>query len=460
MPEKSPEKPVEEQKPYEQSEKVTPAISLSSGDVDFTSEFQQLALADPEIKKALQKKIKKVQRKIEEKRSQVIIAEYKGLKDEFDITIQNPMAGIKPNCALTYSIGEMIGYSFAEIKKIYPDFDNNLVKRAAVLAAVGGLSFGTKLITHEYGHARAMKESGGESKVVFFPEGRFGGAAFFTKYPDLMSAADTAAWSTAGLNTEEEAAKYGRIKELRTRKGRGRDPLVELPHAVSQLMNKFAISSYILLARGGPTNDLDGYLAASQLNLDKGSILVNSLLMSILSGSSIDNARKTVSYLINPDEKVNKISLKLGRLEVFLPEFSYYLTPAGAFHTTALLANVGDNLVRLEGGTGGVGQSLELQMYDFKLEKNVSLSPYIAVSKRKKGKNEIYRSNTNKKRLGWKVGTEVELKLTDNATLAAEVGYGSHDLITQYVVPTGSKAIMEGMGGNEFYGWMGLTIRK
>lgn len=462
MPEKPPEKPAEEQIPDSQKDEAAPVIPLSLGDADFTPEFQQLASEDPETGEALREKAEKAQREIEEEKDRATMEHYESLKDEFNITLQNPLAGVNPNSVLTYSIGEVIGYSFAEIKSAYPDIDDNLVKRAAIMAAVGALAFGTKLITHEYGHARAMREAGGESRVVFFPDGIFGAKTFCLKYPDLMSVADTIAHTTAGLNQEEKAAKYGRIQDLRTRKGRTMDPLAELPHAASQLINKFAVSSYVLLAgrKEGFANDVDDYLAGAKLDVDRGSVLVNSLLMSALSGSVIDNARRTVGYLANPDEEVDELSLKLGEVELFLPEFSYYLTPGGAYRTAALLANVGENLVRLEGGVGGVGHSLELQVYDFKLGENVSVSPYIAVSKREKGKNEVYRAETNKERPGGRVGTEFEVKLTDNATLTGEGGYAHHDVMTQYVVPTGPKAIMEGMGGSGFYGWMGITIKE
>jgi hypothetical protein len=457
MSEKTPEKQAKPQTPDKQEKKTPPAISLSSKGADLTPEFQQLASENPEIMKALRKRGREVQGEIEEERTQAIVKHYKGLKDKFGISIQNPMAGVKSNSVLTYSIGEMIGHSFAELKGLYPDIDDSRLKRAAIMATVGGFAYATKLVTHEYGHARAMEEAGGKSKVVFFPEGRIGGVALYTKYPDLMSVANIIAVTTAGLNQEEEAAKYGRMKDLRTRKEKARDPLAELPHAASRLMNKFATSSYILSGGGG--GDIDNYVAGAQLP-GWGPILVNSLLMSALSGSTIDNARKVAGYLTNPDEEVKELSLKVGGVEVFLPELSYYMTPAGAFRTAALLADIDNKLIRLEAGTGKVGQSIEFQIYDVKLGRYVSFSPYAAVSKHKKGKNEIYRAETNKDRRGWKVGAEFEVKLADNATLTGETGYGHHDLMTQYVVPTGSRAIMEGMGGDNFYAWLGITIKR
>lgn len=383
-------------------------------------------------------------------------------REEFDILLQDPLAGVKPNSALTYSIGETIGYLLDEIERVRPDINESPLNRVAILAGVGGAAFMTKLVTHEYGHARAMRESYGEAEIEFFPSGPFGAATTYTRYPVLMSVAGKIAVATAGLSQEEEAAKYARIINLRTRKEEPRDPLIELPHATTQLINKFAIPSYVAMAgRGeGFGNDIDFYLAASQIGEHRNSIALNSLIPAVLSGSTIDSTRKTVGYLLNPKQKVKNISLKVGDVDLFLPELSYYLTPEGAYRSAAFFADVDNQLVRLEAGSGRVGQSLEVQLYDVKLGGNVSVSPYLAVSKREKGRNTIYRAPTNIEKLGGKAGAEFDFKISDDIALTTDVGYRHYDLMTQYVVPTGSKTVMEGDGESGLTGWMGITVKK
>jgi len=379
--------------------------------------------------------------------------------------------GRKTNSISTYSAGDLLADTLADIKLCFPEIDDSYLDRIMLTATAGGLALAVNLVSHENAHKTNYEDGGIKAKIHYFRSFKSVGEVSI-RPNSISSLFGVPSTKAAGINQQQFNAERGRLLGIRTNNSTAYEQLFR---NILILTNKFEAANYAstVYANGHiPGHDVGGYIESMnwrQRPIHANEILASSIAAAALSGASIDSLINVISYLKNPDNKPKHISAKINSLEFFLPDFSYYLTPEGSFYTATITAKVKNKTLQLKNGVGRTGETVEISAYDLNTGK-ISFHPYVGVSHKRKTKDidistepgatlEVINLNsieTNTEEFGGKVGLGFTINLSRQFALIGDISIAKDDLMTQYVFAQGNKTMVEGGGGLNASGFIWL----
>lgn len=343
---------------------------------------------------------------------------------KFILDFVNPLDDFEANSKLKYSLNQLSGKGLDYLNN-KADLDSGFIERFGVLALGAYLSEILELTSHEGSHIREGRRYGEYDYGFKLKSFTNFSRNFYLQFGYEPTDEQFIKERMSGLN-QNEYNSYILFENSRNN--------LTFDNGLSFLLAKFWDVGYNVSSNESEDiNDVKKYLwllNKKDINLSKGSYLIQSLIADLLSVQTWDSAKSVFNYLKTGRKNLKPTIFKIRGVEFTPPLINHYLTSDGGFYNiTSFINPNGDNSVRMSIGTDvnfiGEGEVNSLRLgvkyYGFRLgnsQRAPKVNPFVSFDFRTKG---------------YSIGTDTRIPIKDKIELTGKYEYNKNDTLENTV---------------------------
>lgn len=285
--------------------------------------------------------------------------------------------------------------------------------RTGELALVFGLFVPKFVLQHEYGHVRAAVSLGGQANVHLLSWIRGETHHWGADFPG--GPRDSVIFAAGGVNLGQKIARFAYDRW-------GEEGSLSYQEALEYMIGCSHVALYALLDFPGSKNDIRGYVrdVSSEAKTSLGEIQLITSLCTLASAPVWSALRAQRDFIRDGTREVSLPTMRVFGREITSPNFTTYLTYQGIVIGADTFVDRADrrrSALSLHVRYRGDGQAVGLRFYGIRLSDDLSVSPFVRV--------------TRDAKYGFATGVEAKYGLKSGYGLVARLEYQNHDLIAE-----------------------------